>query len=436
LDSSNLPDRAAFAQVAASVAAALVYSRGSDARLGLSRTPTGGTIGFSMTERLYYTDSYLRGFRARVADASPDRLTVYLDRTAFYPSSGGQPFDLGSIGGVDLVDVIDEGERIAHRLAAPIPAPAGGEVECVVDWDRRFDHMQQHSGQHLLSAVFEELFSLKTVSFHLGAESSTIDLEGGSVDARTVEAVERRANQVIYEDRRLSVAFEDAGSAEGLRKASERQGTLRIVSIDGMDRSACGGTHVRSTGEIGVILLRKTEKIRQATRVEFLCGERAARRARADYQALSAAAQCFSSPLDEVPALVAAQLESAKAAEKARRKLELELGAYQGRELYQNTPPDPNGLRRAAQRAERGNLEDLRAVAQSFTAGSKAVFVAALNDPPSVMLAASEDAGVDAGKVLKAALTEAGGRGGGTARIAQGSVRDAASLELVLAKLP
>jgi alanyl-tRNA synthetase len=387
-----------------------------------------------MTERLYYTDSYLREFRARVAGASDDRLTVYLDRTAFYPTSGGQPFDIGLIGGAQVIDVIDEDERIAHRLAAPLAA-APDEVACAIDWTRRFDHMQQHTGQHLLSAVFEELFHLKTVSFHLGAESATIDLEGGSVDARVLEQTERRANEAIYENRPVTVRFEDAAEASGLRKASQREGTLRIIAIDGMDRSACGGTHVRATGEIGVILLRKVEKIRQATRVEFLCGQRAVRRARADFQALTAAAQSFSSPLDEVPALVAAQIESARAADKARRKLEIELGAYQGRELYQATAPQPDGFRRVVRRADRGSLEDMRSIAQSFAEGAKAVFVAALNDPPSVLLATSADSAIDAGKLLKAALTEAGGRGGGTPRMAQGSVPDRAALDRVLERI-
>lgn len=388
-----------------------------------------------MTERLYYTDSYLRGFSADVADASADRLTLYLNRTAFYPTSGGQPFDTGLIGSARVMEVVDEGERIAHRLEQPWSNEAAGAVECAIDWERRFDHMQQHSGQHLLSAVFEELFALKTVSFHLGAESSSIDLEGGAVDARTVEQAEWRANQAIYEDRPVTVQFQEAEEVSGLRKASERQGTLRIVSIDGLDRSACGGTHVRSTGEIGVVLVRKLEKIRQSVRVEFLCGSRAVRRARNDFQALTAAAQSFSSPLDEVPSLVAAQLETARAAEKVRRKLESDLATYQGRELYHTTAPGADGVRRVVRRAEQGSLEELRALAQSFTADTKAVFIAALSDPPSVLLAASADAGIDAGKILKAALTEAGGRGGGTARMAQGSVPDHTALERVLEKL-
>ncbi|HEY1494881.1 MAG TPA: DHHA1 domain-containing protein [Candidatus Solibacter sp.] len=383
-----------------------------------------------MTERLYYKNSYTSEFQARIVDRSPDGRTVYLDRSAFYPTSGGQPFDLGSIAGVAVVEVVDEDDRIAHRLAAPLTA--GDEVTAHVDWTRRFDHMQQHSGQHLLSAVFEELFGLHTVSFHLGAESATIDLEGGPVDPATLLRAEQRANQLIYENRPLDVRFEDAKEAQGLRKASEREGTLRIVSIEGLDRSACGGTHVRATGEIGVILLRKVEKIRQSVRVEFVCGGRAVKRARGDFEALTKVSQIFSAALDEVPGMVAAQVEAAKAGEKARRKVELELAAYQGKDLYQATAPGPDGLRRVTQRLERGNLEDLRAVAQNFTAQPMAVFLATLQDPPSVLLAASADSGVDAGKVLKAALTAAGGRGGGNSRIAQGSVPDAGVLEKVM----
>ena len=385
-----------------------------------------------MTERLYYTDSYLREFTARVIDASADGCTVYLDRTAFYPTSGGQPNDTGAIAGVPVADVVDEGERIAHRLAAPLHE---GPVDCVIDWSRRFDHMQQHTGQHLLSAVFEDLFGLKTVSFHLGAESSTIDLEGGAAEPHIVREAERRANEIVFENRLVSVTFEQVGEAHDLRKATEREGTLRIISIEGLDRCGCGGTHVRATGEIGPILLRKLDKVRQTTRVEFLCGSRAVRRARADYEALSAAAQHFSSPLDEVPGLVATQLEAARAGEKARRKLELDLAAYQGKELYDATPAGADGIRRVQRRVDRGSLEELRAIAQNFTAQPKAVLVATLAQPPSILLAASADAGIDAGQMLKAALSEAGGRGGGNARIAQGSVGTAEQLERVLARL-
>jgi alanyl-tRNA synthetase len=384
-----------------------------------------------MTERLYYTDSYLREFRAKVSDSSPDGRRVYLDRSAFYPASGGQPHDTGTIAGVPVINVEDDDGRIAHITAAPVE-PA--EVDCRIDWDRRFDHMQQHSGQHLLSAILVECFGLSTVSFHLGQESSTIDLETNSLDPALAAEAERRANLAVFEDKPVTVSFEDAAEARQLRKASNRAGTLRVVSIEGLDRSACGGTHVRRTGEIGPILIRKVERIRAIIRVEFLCGSRAVRRARADFDALSRVAQLYSASLDDVPALVGAQIEAARNHEKLRRKLESELAQYQGRELYATTPPGDNGIRRAMRRLPSGNLEDLRAMAQSFTAQDKSVFLAAMDEPPAVLLAASADTGLDAGKLLKSTLAAAGGRGGGGPRLAQGSLPNRAALEQVLAE--
>jgi alanyl-tRNA synthetase len=385
-----------------------------------------------VTERLYYTDSYLRNFDARVVESADDGRIVYLDRTAFYPTSGGQPHDHGTIAGVQVADVIDEGERIAHRTDAPVHAV---QAACAIDWARRFDHMQQHSGQHLLSAAFIELYGLVTVSFHMGQDYSTIDLETLAVDAGKIAAVERRANELVFENRPIAVSFHESGGALDLRKPSEREGTLRVVSIDGLDRSACGGTHLHSTGEIGPVLIRKLEKVRNTVRVEFLCGQRAVQRARADFEALSRVAQIFSAALDDVPAVVAEQAETARDADKQRRKLIAELAQYQGRELYDATAPAADGTRRAARRLASGNLEDLRGLAQSFTAQPKAVFMGVVENPPSVLLAASADAGVDAGKLLKSVLTEAGGRGGGTARMAQGSVPSKELLEKVIGSI-
>jgi alanyl-tRNA synthetase len=394
-----------------------------------------------VTDRLYYTDSYLREFHARVTGRSGDGRRIYLDRTAFYPTSGGQPHDTGVIAGVPLVDVEDEGGRIAHVVSTPLPENEGGEVDCRIDWERRFDHMQQHSGQHLLSAVFVERFGIPTVSFHLGQESSTVDLDTPALEPLRVLEAERRANQAVFENRPLAVSFQDAAETRDLRKPSEREGTLRIVSIDGLDRSACGGTHVARTGEIGPILLRKLERIRNTVRIEFLCGGRAVGRARADFDALSRVAQMVSGSFDETPDLVAAQFEAARDADKLRRKLEADLAQYRGRELYAATAPDEAGVRRVVQRLPSGSsskMEELRAIAQSVTAQPKAVFIAVLDstaEPPAVLLAVSADGGIDAGKVLKAALTQAGGRGGGNPRLAQGSLPNREALEQVLGAL-
>jgi alanyl-tRNA synthetase len=322
---------------------------------------------------------------------------------------------------------------VAHRLAAALDSD---EVEGAVDWTRRFDHMQQHSGQHLLSAVLEELFHFKTVSFHLGSEASTIDVEAPALDAEKLRAAERRANELVFANRPLHVEFENASGAQGLRKASEREGELRIVTIENFDRSACGGTHVRSTGEIGPILLRKTEKIRSTMRIEFLCGRRAVNRARADFEALSSAARVFSAALDEVPALVAAQVEAVKEAEKARRKLLLERAEWSGRTLYDAASPDAKGRRRHTERRAGGAPDDeLRALAQSFTARPGGVYLAAFTSPAAVFLAVSSDLGLHAGNLLKPLLSTHGGRGGGNAQLAQGSLPTGEALDRLLADL-
>ncbi len=385
------------------------------------------------TARLYYGDSYLREFRAMVVGRSSDGCRLYLDRTAFYPASGGQPNDTGSLGGVPVLDVIEEGERIAHVTASPVHH---SQVDGRIDWERRLDHMQQHTGQHLLSAVLIEQYGIHTVSFHLGEAASTIDVEAGTLSAEQVEAAERRANEVVTENRAVTVEFEQASEAEGLRRASERTGAIRIVSIDGLDRSACGGTHVRATGEIGPIFIRKLERIRGNVRIEFLCGFRALRRARADFDALSAVARIFSAQLDQAPVLAAAQAEALQKAEKTRRRIAAELARFKGRELYDATPPGPDGVRRAVQELPAGSIdEEARAFAQGFTAQPGCRLLTVIGAPPALLFAVSGDAGINAGESVKSAVARHGGRGGGSALLAQGSVPSGEALAAVRAEL-
>jgi len=374
-----------------------------------------------MTERLYYQDCYLREFRARVI--ATEGLRVYLDRTAFYPTSGGQSYDLGSLNGIAVKDVIDEDDRIAHLLEAPLGAT---EVVGVVDWERRYDHMQQHTGQHLLSAVLDELFKIRTVSFHLGAEVSTIDVDAPLLTPQQLESVEDRCAQVIADARPVHIAFEDASATLELRKASERSGTLRIVSIEGVDRSACGGTHVRTAAEIGMVLAGRTEKVRGSTRLEFVCGKRALRRARADNRLLAAIGRTLSVPPEQSPDLLAGLIDRNKSLEKTAQRLAAELAHREGNDLYQTATPGPDGIRRLIQR---GPIDDaMRARAKAFAAGQKAVFLAVCDQPPSVLLAASADSGVHAGDRVKAAVTASHGRGGGNQLLGQGSIPDAAAL--------
>jgi alanyl-tRNA synthetase len=377
-----------------------------------------------MTLRLYYTDAYLREFEAAVVDRSEGGRRIYLDRTAFYPTSGGQPHDTGTIGGVAVHDVVDEGHRVAHRLARPLDIEA---VHGSVDWSRRFDHMQQHTGQHLLSAVLHERFGRATVAVHFGRESSTLDLDASVLEHERLVEAEAHANQIVTEERPVAVSFEDAAEAGGLRKASAREGTLRIITIRDLDRSACGGTHVRTTGEIGPILILKSERVKQCVRLEFLCGARAVRRARGDLDLLSRLAGQFSATAAELPALVEAQRADLKAAVAAGRALEDTLAGYRARELY--AAAGAGTPRRVVLREDRGPVERLRPLAQAIAAMPQVVFVGWSADPPALLVAASPDSDVDAGSALRSALEKVGGRGGGNPRLAQGTAPSAAAVE-------
>ena len=278
--------------------------------------------------------------------------------------------------------------------------------------------MQQHTGQHLLSAVLEELFKIRTVSFHLGADVSTIDVDAPTLTAEQLERAEERCAEVIAQARPVQITFEDASATLELRKASERTGTLRIVTIENLDRSACGGTHVRTTAEIGLILTGKTEKIRGITRLEFVCGSRALRRARADYRLLAAIGRTLSVPPEQGPELISGLIEKNKSLEKTTQRLATELARREGKELYLAATPDADGIRRLVQR---GPIDDaMRARAQAFVAGEKAVFLAICDQPPSLLLAASADSGIHAGDRVKAAVAAAQGRGGGNAATGAG----------------
>ena len=384
-----------------------------------------------MTERLYYTDAYCTRFDATIAEVvDGEKPRVYLDRTAFYPTSGGQPHDLGRLGVATVLDVIDEGERIAHLVEGAI---TGERVTGEVDWPRRYDHMQQHTGQHVLSAIFSDSLGAQTLSVHFGADSSTLDLSVESITPEALRDVERRANEIAWENRPVRVTFEDAVAAEGLRKASDRAGELRIVSIEALDRSACGGTHVRSTSEIGPVLLRRTERVKKALRVEFLCGGRALARARADHATLTRMAQAASTSIEDLGSVFDTQLAALRDAESARRRLTETLDRYRAKELYDAAAVDSLGVHRVMERCPRGTaLETVRGVALALAALPRAVFVATSDSPPAILVAASEDSGVNAGEMLRGALTPRGGRGGGSARLAQGTVPTVEALEEVV----
>jgi alanyl-tRNA synthetase len=259
-------------------------------------------------------------------------------------------------------------------------------------------------------------------------------LDAAGLTPEQLRSVEERANALVFEDRELSVSVEDAAVATGLRKASARSGALRIVSIAGLDRSACGGTHVRRTGEIGPILLRKLDRVRKSVRVEFVCGGRATRRARADYELLSRSSALLSTGIDELPGLIEARGSELQLALKRQRELQQQLDEYRARELHAAALARSPGAAQVwtLERRSGGALQDLRGLAQQYAALPRAVFVAALEQPPALLIASSEDSAIDSSLLLRGALAVAGGRGGGNARLAQGSVPSVTALEQAL----
>jgi alanyl-tRNA synthetase len=302
----------------------------------------------SVAERLYYDDAALE-FRAVVTDIRLDSHAVAesgqkeqvwqvaLDRTAFYPVGGGQPWDTGVLvatakSGAVLEVVVegveeDEAGEVWHFVRKPLPE--GTEVVGRVDAERRMDHAQQHTGQHLLSAVFLSELGARTVSFHLGAESVTIDLAVEKVSEEELRRVEAVANRLIYEDRAVRPAWVEREEAEAmlargeLRKLPEREGRMRIVEMEGVEFNACGGTHVGSTGAIGGLLVRRVEKVKQGQRVEFCCGLRAVKAARADFFRLREVGGLLSVGAADVAKRVEKLLEEKKALSKELKKISL-----------------------------------------------------------------------------------------------------------------
>ncbi len=410
-----------------------------------------------MVERLYYTDSFLSGFRATVTDVrevsragGQSIWQLALDRTAFYPTSGGQPYDTGSLLAasrsgttieVAVLDVQeDESGEVWHYTEKPLAA--GTEVEASIDWVRRMDHMQQHSGQHLLSAVFATEMQAMTVSFHLGEESSTIDLECSGVTAADLERMERRANELIAEDRLISASTVDRLEAEAmmavgrLRKLPERAGGMRLIEIVDYDLNACGGTHLRSTGQIGGMLLRSMEKVRQGVRVEFVCGQRAVRMARMDYGLLAKASAPLSIGPAELPQAVERLQAEAKASAKERQKLREELARYHASSLIAEEAVQ-DGLRVVQRKyADRDPVycKLLASLVAAASTETLALIASTQQEPATVVISSSKGLAFSCSDLLRAELSKLGLRGGGSPDMAQGQVPQQ-QLDVVLANL-
>jgi len=383
-----------------------------------------------VTERLYYADPYLTEFEARVVERGHvgDAPAVVLDRTAFYPEGGGQPADRGTLNGIPVVDVQVVDGRVWHVLADEIP---GTNVHGAIDWARRRDHMQQHTGQHILSQAFIQVAGAATVGFHLSETYATIDLDQTGLDDAMLEAVERLANRVVLEDRPVHCRFVPPSELASLplRRPPKVQRDVRVVEIEGFDWSACGGTHVRATGEVGPIKIVKTERRGDETRVTFLCGERAL----ADYARKHALVQRLVARLtcgeEEIERAIDRLEEEQRATRRALREAEEALLSHEADALWASA--HPMGHIRVISRVYRDTTPDrARRLTQILRdRPGTVVMLACGGERSQLIFARSEDVSVDVRPLLQAACQVCGGRGGGRPDWAQGGGGDPDQLE-------
>jgi alanyl-tRNA synthetase len=391
-----------------------------------------------MKDPLYYTDSYLWSFQSRVIHREErGNLTVItLEDTAFYPESGGQPADRGRIGSADVVDVQLENQVIVHLLRGAVPGKET-EVECLVDGRRRFDHMQQHSGQHLLSGCFLHLLQAQTLSFHLGEEESTLDLSLENLEDAEIERVEELAQEVIEEDRPIRVRFAEADDLEegALRKAPQRTGRLRLVEIADFDSSACGGTHCGRTGEIGLVKITGWERIRGNVRVRFLCGRRAQSDYRRRFQVLRDASGLLSADWKKLGERVAAQLDEIRRLKKERERLSDLLLENQAEQIAEQA--ESVGSFELLPSIQPGReARELNRLAGLLLQGvsARVVLLAGVTDRVFLVFARTEEpADLNLGSLAREAAARLGGRGGGPPDRGQGGGPQVEAAEEALA---
>ncbi len=375
-----------------------------------------------MTQRLYYNDPACTEFDATVltCEAADGRTIVVLDRTAFYPTSGGQPFDTGTLGGVRVVDVVDQDDgTIGHVVEGTIAA--GAAVHGSVDHARRADHMQQHTGQHILSAAFDRLHRARTVGFHLGAVVSTLDLDK-VLGPEAIAAAETEANRIVWANRDVSIRFAPAEEAAslGLRKDSARTGTLRVIEVADYDRSACGGTHVARTGEIGIITVRSWEKLRGGLRLEFVCGARALREYRTVRDAVAGCIRFVSVPPEDLPGAIERLQAESKELRKTIRGQQEQLAIHEaGALVARGSAVGPATVAiEVLDGWDQAGLKTL-AVYAANRPGVVAALVSAAS-PVVVVIARAADVDLDASAILRALVARFGGKGGGKPDLAQG----------------
>ena len=290
------------------------------------------------TKRLYLESPYKVEFEAQVVEKMiwEQKPALILDQTCFYPESGGQPCDKGMINGIEVIKVLEDEARIIHLLAEDI---SSDKVTGKVEWQTRFDHMQQHSGQHILSQSFHELLGAETLSFHLGEAISSVEMDLRKISEEEVENVERRANEIVFQDREIKCYFipEEKIESVPLRRPPKKKGLIRVVEVSDFDFSACGGTHVRRAGEIGLIKILKLERIRNNIRFEFICGKRTLEDYLWKNRILRELSTRFTVNEGEILSSVEKLSSDLKSQKRKGKKMQEKIAQYEAQEIIQET---------------------------------------------------------------------------------------------------
>ena len=375
------------------------------------------------TERLFEQDPYPRKFEAHVilVKDTDGRQGVILDRTLFYPTSGGQPHDTGELAGIPVVDVVEEGETIVHILEGTIQEE--GTVRGEIDWARRFGHMQQHTGQHVLSQAFVQAADAETIGFHLGEERSTLDLNKADISAEKIARTEQIANRIVFEDRDVlirHVPFDQIHTVP-LRKPPKEEDDLRVVEIQGFDFSGCCGTHVRRTGEVGMIKVIRWERYKGGTRVAFLCGERALRDYQKKTDVLRDVCQTMTAGEEDVPAMVLRWKEERKAAARRIKSLldeNLKIEALHLREESESVGPYKL-ISRIFENRDPGEIQNL--VGQLVRLDGIIALIGLRDERAHLYFGRSSSVELDVRPWMEEACSIIEGRGGGSPSMARGS---------------
>lgn len=386
-----------------------------------------------MTKRIYFTESYQQEFTATVVATSEQagRQLIQLERTCFYPTSGGQPFDRGVLAGLPVVDVfVDENDQIQHAVEVEtgLQLPLVGEdVSGAIDWVRRYDFMQQHSGQHLLSQVFFENLGVETVSVHFGEVESTLDLSIEELSLSQLAEIEQYANEMAYRALPIHAYFveEEALSTVPLRRPPKVTGTIRIVEIARYDYSACGGTHVRTTAELAPLKITKLERNRNQVRLTFLCGQRAFSDYAKKHQLIADAAALFSNEPQQVPALIERNLALLKEKDRLLEEYQSQLVLYEAQKLIGNAQ-NIGGAEVVQYTSEKINPSQLKALAAELQTSQNVIALLASTAQERVTICfacnaeLAEQRKLNMGQILRSALQPVQGKGGGKADFAQG----------------